>query len=243
MLFNLSKTIGFLFSTEFKVYTSIEHDVIHSGGVQIRGLKASGISRRKPAGDPVLETYKFVAHRDGAEIPLKDAVHLATHLSLENHLGIKVKTLELLEAGEKASIEGLISPNLADTLAELPMIQADVSIITPDNYFAEDELPHNIKTIDPKKLNSETNAIILAGINLLAPEKSLILEHVLSALKDGAFVITVESSTPDEINLSLNKHELNIILEKMVNNTKFFLLRKVEKIPKNTITIQVWNSY
>ncbi|XP_063988184.1 fatty acid synthase-like [Diachasmimorpha longicaudata] len=227
---------------EFKVYTSTEHNVIHSGGVQIRGLKASSIARRKPAGEPVLETYKFVAHRDWAEISMKDAVHLATHLSIENHQGIKLKTLEFLQAGEKYSVGDLLSPILADILADLPMIQADVSIVTPENPYGEDELPENISITEVKKLNAETNAMILAGRNLLAPEKRSALTDLLACLKDGAFVITLESSAPDDINFSLASHQLNIILEKLVNNTKFFLLRKIERIPKNTIIIQVNNN-
>ncbi|XP_011313292.1 fatty acid synthase [Fopius arisanus] len=226
---------------EFKVYTSSEHNVVHSGGVQIRGLKATVISRRKPAGEPVLETYNFVAHRDWAAISLKEAIRLATHLALENHLAIKVKTLEFLEAGEKYIPEDLLSPLLGETLADLPMIQADVNIVAPENPFEEEELPQTINVIEPKKLTSDTNAIILAGRNLLAPQKSSILGDLLSSLKDGAFVMTLESSSPEDINLSLKKHELNIILEKLVGNTKFFLLRKIEPIPKNTIIIQVNN--
>ncbi|KAK0070671.1 hypothetical protein PV325_000245, partial [Microctonus aethiopoides] len=74
---------------EFFVYNMKTYDLIVAGGVEIRGLKASAISRRKRGDDPVLESYKYVAHRDRAKMSLKEAVHLATHLSLENHLEMK----------------------------------------------------------------------------------------------------------------------------------------------------------
>ncbi|KAK0156666.1 hypothetical protein PV328_012460, partial [Microctonus aethiopoides] len=60
---------------EFFVYNMKTYDLIVAGGVEIRGLKASAISRRKRGDDPVLESYKYVAHRDRAKMSLKEAVH------------------------------------------------------------------------------------------------------------------------------------------------------------------------
>jgi len=37
-----------------------EIDLIQSGGVEIRGLHANVIAKRKPLADPVLEKYTFV---------------------------------------------------------------------------------------------------------------------------------------------------------------------------------------
>lgn len=37
-----------------------EIDLIQSGGVEVRGLHANVINRRKPLADPVLEKYTFV---------------------------------------------------------------------------------------------------------------------------------------------------------------------------------------
>ncbi|KAK0070674.1 hypothetical protein PV325_000237, partial [Microctonus aethiopoides] len=76
-------------NNDFPVYAIRKLNLIVSGGVEIRGLKVSVIPRRKRGGDPVLESYKYVAHRDRAKMSLKEAVHLATHLSLENHLEMK----------------------------------------------------------------------------------------------------------------------------------------------------------
>ncbi|XP_015113130.1 fatty acid synthase [Diachasma alloeum] len=226
---------------EFKVYTSKQHDVIFSGGVQIRGLQASAIARRKPLGDPVLETYKFVAHRDRADIPLKDAVRLATHLALENHLGLKVKTLETLQAGEKHLPEELLSFHISETLANLPMVQADVNIVTAENDLRPGDIPENINITDYKKLTPEMNALILAGRNLLAAQKDESISQLLTTLKDGAFAVTLESSPPQEVIQSSKKYGLNIVFEKVVRGITFLLLRKIERIPKNTIVIPVNN--
>lgn len=46
--------------SEFPVYVYPEIDLIQSGGVEIRGLHANVIAKRKPLADPVLEKYMFV---------------------------------------------------------------------------------------------------------------------------------------------------------------------------------------
>lgn len=46
--------------SEFPVYVYPEIDLIQSGGVEIRGLHANVIAKRKPLADPVLEKYTFV---------------------------------------------------------------------------------------------------------------------------------------------------------------------------------------
>ncbi|XP_011313294.1 fatty acid synthase [Fopius arisanus] len=226
---------------ELKVYVSRKHDTITSGGIQIRGLQASSISRRKPAGEPVLETYRFIPHRDlGSEISFKDAIRLAVHLSLENHLNIKVKTLEFLEKGEKYSSEDLFSVNIAEILADLPMIQSDVNIVTAENPFEEDS-PQNINVIEPKKLSSDTNTLLLVARDFLSPKKSATLTHYLSTLKDGGFILSLESSSPEDIDLSLKKYSLHLISERTVTGSRLVLLRKMEKIPRKSVLIYVSN--
>lgn len=51
-----------VFLAEFPVYVYKEIELIKSGGVEVRGLKASAIARRKPLGEPVLEKYAFLPH-------------------------------------------------------------------------------------------------------------------------------------------------------------------------------------
>ncbi|XP_063988124.1 fatty acid synthase-like isoform X2 [Diachasmimorpha longicaudata] len=226
---------------EFKVYIMKQHDVIISGGVQIHGLQATAIARKKPAGEPVLETYKFVAHRDRADIPFKDAVRLATHIALENYLGLKVKTIETLRAGEEYPLEELFSFNISEALAHVPMVQADINIVTVEDNLNLGEIPEHINVTEYKTLPSEMNSLILAGRDLLAEQQSESISQLLTMLKDGAFVVSLESSSPQEVMRSSHKYGLNIVLEKVVSGTTFLLLRKKERLPKSIIVISVNN--
>lgn len=54
--------IFIFFPTEFPVYVYKEIDLISCGGIEVRNLRASAIARKKPLGEPVLETFQFIPH-------------------------------------------------------------------------------------------------------------------------------------------------------------------------------------
>ncbi|KAK0096040.1 hypothetical protein PV326_006670, partial [Microctonus aethiopoides] len=225
---------------EFPVYNIGTLNLIVAGGVEIRGLKANVIPRRKIGSEPVLESYKFVAHYDRAKMALREAVHLATHLSLENHLSIKVKSLEIIEE-DCNLIDNLMSPFILETLSNLPLIQADVTILGDESIFKESSLSKNISYIELKKLPADTNALLLSGHNLLKRDKSQLITKLLFFLKDGGFVMTLESGNINELIQTAKNHSLNIIIEKVVGNSTLLLMRKEDRLSKNLTVIKVNN--
>ncbi|CAD6237323.1 GSCOCG00002250001-RA-CDS, partial [Cotesia congregata] len=223
---------------EFPVFRNKTLDLIVAGGVEIRGLKASVIGRRKPAGEPVLESYQFIAHRDRSEMSLQQVIRAAVHLALENHQEIKVKTLENLEANEKYPVEDLFTPILQEVLGDIPLIQADLNILT-ENSFEEDKLPQNINVTEAKKLPPDANAIILTGRDLLSKEKTASLSQLLFSLKDGGFILTLESSKSSDYSTAAKRHNLDVLVEKVVGSSLCLLLRKQDKLPKKSIIVTI----
>lgn len=216
-------------------------DVILSGGVEIRGLKASAIARRKPAGEPVLEQYKFIANTDRAEATICDIVRLSTHISMENHLGIKIKTLELFDENDPVLIEELLSPLISESLGDLPLIQADINIVS-NTSFEDEVLASNIAVIETKKIGDDTNALLAVGHKLLTPSRAENLSLLVVAVKEGGFILTCEDASQTE---SLQEYAqskgLNVVLEKKAGNTLYILLRKRIKAPKKTVVIHISN--
>ncbi|XP_063987869.1 fatty acid synthase-like [Diachasmimorpha longicaudata] len=223
---------------EFKVLVNKIHDTITSGGIQIRGVKSHPMPRRRTLNEPILEIYKFVAHRDRAEINLREAVCLATHLAVENQVGSRIKVLESLEKGEIYPPEKLLSYHIAEILADLPMIRSDLHIVTPQNLITE-ELLHNINIAEPQRFLPDTNALILTGRGLLTPQKVRTLTHLLPALTDDGFIFTIESQPLEEIERSSEKYGLRIVSEKVVDRSTFLVLRKHDKIPETGRIIRV----
>ncbi|XP_044017897.1 fatty acid synthase-like isoform X2 [Aphidius gifuensis] len=226
----------------FQVVCDETSDTIVSGGIEIRGLNASAIARKKNAGQPVLESYKFVANQDNKVITMRDIICSATHLALDHHQGVKVKTLEFLGDQESRKIDHLISPLILEILEDIPMMQADVEIVFKGTRFEDENLPQAIKVTDLKKLSPDSNALVVTGKNLLSSQSSLLLK-ALEVLKKDGFVLTFESKVYDEKFLQqlLIKYNLNLILRKVVDGSIVFLLRKITKISGTSVVVEVSN--
>ncbi|EFN62855.1 Fatty acid synthase, partial [Camponotus floridanus] len=115
---------------QFPVRVYKDMETIVSGGVEIRGVKATSIFRRKPTASPVLEEYRFVAHRDQAEVSLQESIILSTHLALEYHQMTKVNIIELIEDDDEITTEELASPLFLEVLNNLPLIKPNINLIT-----------------------------------------------------------------------------------------------------------------
>jgi len=207
-----------------------EWKTIISGGIEIRGARAMTIPRRFSTGDPILEEYKFVAHRDRAQVSLKEAIRLSMQIALEYHQAIHVKTIELIDDSDNVTTNDLASPMLIEILDNIPLIQAKVHLSAPSNLFDNDSLLPNVISLDINKVSKEDNILFAVGIGLLSKNKRHQLEQILSKLKNGGFVLTREKSSKLE-NLSiLSKYSLDVILEKSTGKETITLLKKKERL-------------
>lgn len=141
--------------TELSIRIYREIDAIISGGIEIRGAKATVISRRKLIQNPVIEEYIFVAHHDRAKISLSEAIQISAQLVLEDHQikvkAIKVKAIELVEDIDNITLEQLSSVLLIEAFSNMPLIQADITLLSSLNRFNPVELPHNVIIADLNK--------------------------------------------------------------------------------------------
>jgi fatty acid synthase len=96
-----------------------ELNIIQSGGVEVRGLKASAITRRRNPSKPVLEKYVLTPNVEPAHLDLDAALRVCTHITLENKPVTQMKVVELHKKGWT-----LLSPAVVHILAELPLLKA-----------------------------------------------------------------------------------------------------------------------
>ncbi|XP_070149856.1 fatty acid synthase [Polyergus mexicanus] len=228
---------------QFPVHVYKEWETIISGGVEIRGVKARAILRKLPVNEPVLEEYKFVAYRDGAQVSLQEAIRLATHIAIEYHQAIHVKTIELIDDSDNVTINELASPVLTKILADLPLIQANVLLTAPLNRFDDEALLPNVTSINSlNNLSNEENALLAVGIGLLTKNKSGQLEQILSKLRNGGFVLTREKLPKPENLSALSKYNLDVILEKNTSMESIILLKKKDQPIKQTEIVRINNN-
>lgn len=201
---------------------------LRSGGIEICGLSASAVGRRRMAADPVLETYKFISHIPTPILSSNDAARFCVQLALENILTIKVKCVEIDSNDER---EPFIS-SLFDALSDLPLIMSECNYLTS----RELDLPRII--VEDKPLSSHSENLFIVKSNCLT-DISFLTEAAEKLQNKGFLVCREECDISLESVQSLSKnyqliavipteHETIVLIQH--NRKKLEVMPKIFKI-------------
>lgn len=215
-------------------------NVIKSGGIEMRGLKAS-LAPRKSGSQikPTLERYHYTHFEnnknlsDNKETSDLFALTIALHLVIENSSGaIKIKAVEYV--ADRAS--DLISALKIQSIIENePLLSSDVAIVTNhDPAVYTQALGESGVRVIRKDITDdtpvETNCHFACGCDILKSENSeAILTNLKKSIKNDGFILleeTLSVFTKQNRGVNLfNKLELNVILNQVSHNKIFILLR------------------
>jgi fatty acid synthase len=231
--------LNFIAEFPARIYKNL--DIIVSGGIELRALVSTTMPRQLSHGDPILEKYTFVAHRDGAQVSLEEAIRLSAHIAIEYYETINMKTIEVINNSDNMTVKESASLVLAEVLKDLPLIQPNIFLVTSNSPFEKSKLPPNVRHANMK---SVSNDIMLAvGIELLTKNKNNQLQQILSKLKNDGFILTREKSCkPDNLSASLGRYQLDIILEKSCGKENIILLKKKGRMIRKTEIVYIKNN-
>ncbi|KAG5894594.1 Fatty acid synthase, partial [Gonioctena quinquepunctata] len=164
------------------VHYYADFDVIRGGGLEVQGLSATSIPRKKKLGIPVLEKYEFIPNH--TELSTAQSVRVNAQIILENTLMTKIKSVEVIDDYVTES-EEIISPILLEVLGDQPLIRGDVTI------FSEKELKLDLP-VENKKLSEEDQCVIVIATKL--SERPEMLRDALCALRPNGYLISRETS-------------------------------------------------
>ena len=214
-------------------------NVIKSGGVEMRGLRASLAPRRSGTqAAPKMERYTFVPNinrRELAESMEKskmNAIAVATHLVLENSGGaLKLKVAEYLEDRLPEASNAMF---LQDIIESEPTLASDVAIVVNQKSDAclqfVGDCGVRVVSKDATKGPIEQSCHLTVAYDMLTVNNgSKILKHLRESIKDDGFILLEETlSVYDRARRSKNifdELQMNIISEQIVENRIFLLLR------------------
>lgn len=146
--------------------------IYRSGGVEIRGLHATRIQRRKNLGVPVLESYLFIPNN--TNLSSQESIRVNTQILLENTLLYKIKCAEIVDA-ETPDDTLILSDLVVECLEDQPLIQHDVIILTELN------LQTNL-AVENKSIRDETDCSLIIGSRLFK-RPQVIKRYFLNSLK------------------------------------------------------------
>lgn len=186
------------------VYMYKDINVIKSGGIELRGLKASLAPRRSGTQSaPILEQYSFVPlkNKDGdlaknAEQSRIHAVAVATHLAIENSSGaLKVKVAEAIEM---KSAEVSLTPIIQSVIESEPTLASDVAIVTSQStetytqHVGESGI--RVLTKDLSAGPIETNCHLVLAYDIVdRSDATTALKNLKDSIREDGFVLLEEN--------------------------------------------------
>lgn len=210
-------------------------NVIKSGGVEMRGLRASLAPRRSGTqAAPKLERYMFVANHNRKELgetyekAKLNALSVATHLAIENSGGaLKMKVAEYIDDRLAEASNALL---LQDLVEGEPTLASDVVIVTnqtTETYatFVGDS-GVRVATKDATKGPIETNCHLVVGYDLLSLANGFeVLKNLRASIKDDGFILLEETMSGYEKVQQKTFQELGLIkVSEQTNDNKMFVL-------------------
>jgi fatty acid synthase len=191
-----------------------------SGGIEIRGLTAKSISKKKPRLEPVLEKYEFVPNQE--RLDLTQLIRVNIQIILENSLETQFKAVELLEGSDE-----ILSPLVCKVLDDVPVVTPDLTVSTKTDL---DPIP-GVK-IEQFVLTPESNLLLIVATKLL--QNSTSLKQVLNSLQPKGFVLTRE-----EVEFEISDLDnIEVVTEYQTAKEKLILFKKSEE-KTNTKFVEV----
>ncbi|XP_054286913.1 fatty acid synthase-like [Macrosteles quadrilineatus] len=210
------------------VYMYRDIDIIKSGGVELRGMKASLAPRRQQTqAPPKLEQYTFVPLTGDKPLPTQYALTSLLQLALENSAGaLKLKVVEL---GTDRVPENILAPQIIDILEAEPMLSVEYSVVSgaPELYNPIIE-PTGAKSVK-KDISAgpiESNVHLAVGADLSSSPN---LANLADSVKAGGFVLLEES--PEVVEPAVKVPGLEVVSRIKAERRAYILLRKLVELP------------
>uniref|UniRef100_A0A0K8V335 Fatty acid synthase n=1 Tax=Bactrocera latifrons TaxID=174628 RepID=A0A0K8V335_BACLA len=176
------------------VYMYSDINVIKSGGVEFRGVKASLAQKRPNAQKPpTLERYTFVENSGNAGA---HALSVAIQIVIENaERSFKIKGVELANGRNPDS---LMAGKLVQLIEGEPAVAADVAVATASKdeesiKTAFSDFGIRVISKNVIKEQVEQNCNFLFGSDILSRPDTAVLENSIASIKENGFLIFDEN--------------------------------------------------
>ncbi|RZC35992.1 fatty acid synthase [Asbolus verrucosus] len=219
--------------------------VIKSGGIELRGMKASLAPRRQQAqSPPKLEKYQFVPYENNVSLSENQeraktqALTVLLQTILENSSG--ALKLKVTEVGADRPIESVLLPAIKDILEREPMISVDATVITSQTVDVSALESNGIKHAQRNAASNpvDQNLHLAVVADVLSQNKMNVLQNAVASLKDGGFILVEEPKGAIDTNKLVSMGV--IVVSSQVTSTKIYaLLRKPIEVPTSATVIKV----
>lgn len=214
----------------FDVYVETKYDRIVAGGIELIGLHASSVQRRKAPGIPVLERYQFVSHFPTPTLDITEAIRMCIQLALENTPLLKIKLIEVGAQNKEPVISKFV-----ETIEDLPLVTGDFLLFT-DQQVDDIAGVH----IENAQFVNQTNCHFIIANDLSHEENIEIVTAAYKSLVEKGFLVTTEKKIKHADSLTTFEN-FNLIANIPINgDEQVLLLQKVgKKITLDPLVVKI----
>ncbi|KAF5278958.1 hypothetical protein FQA39_LY05636 [Lamprigera yunnana] len=223
-----------------------ELQIIKSGGIELRGVKASLAPRRQQIQNPPkLESYEFTPYDNviltGNDLSKsqQQALSIMTHIVIENSGAIKLKIVEVVT---DRAFDTAMTVHVKNVVESEPMMSADCSVVTLKRGDTTELENCDIKIVE-KDANSgpfEQNIHLVILANALTQKATDVIINSVNSLKPGGFILTIEPKETTD-NKFISSTGLEIVSTQTAGANCYILLRKPETIANDSIVLKITN--
>lgn len=208
---NSQATKGDMTNIAIEVTYDKSLELIKAGGVEIHGLHARAVNRKRDKVSPVLETYKFIPYFSNDYFTLEDASRCIVQLGLENMVTTNVKVYELQDGINESIVETFVQ-----SLCDLPLIVYETT--------------STLLTESPKS-PQKVNSFVICSYMIAQPK---IMLHALKFVKDDGFIVSREATTINPEELHIPK-EISLVCSFKTLNETFLVFKPVIPVTKKAV--------
>lgn len=229
------------------VYMYKNINVIKSGGIELRGLKASLAPRRSGTQTaPILERYTFVPYENAQELSKNadrarlHAITVATHLAIENSSGaLKIKAADVVE--DKAP-ENSLAQEILSVIESEPTLASDVALVTnqPTEAYLQAVGESGVRVVAKDLANGpvESNLHLVVGYDVtFRTDANVALENLKKSIREDGFILLEENVVGFEATKAtklFTELQLAVVYNQRRTNKQFILLRPTVDLTTRT---------
>ncbi|KAK5643002.1 hypothetical protein RI129_009169 [Pyrocoelia pectoralis] len=220
-----------------------EIGIIKSGGVELRGMKASLAPRRQQSqAPPKLEKYEFIPYdnvitTEDFSKGQQQALSILVHTVLENSGALKLKVMEV---AHDRSVENILATQIKNVVESEPMLSIDYTVITQHpidtTEFDNNEIKVVQKDVTAGAFDQNIHLIVLADV--LLHKKMELITNAINTLKTGGFILSEEPKQAADTKL-INSLGLEIVSSQTTETKTYVLMRKPIEIPTDALVLKI----
>uniref|UniRef100_A0A1A9W891 Uncharacterized protein n=1 Tax=Glossina brevipalpis TaxID=37001 RepID=A0A1A9W891_9MUSC len=210
----------------FEVYVDRKYDRIVSGGIEIVGLHASPVQRRKSPGIPVLERYQFVSHFPAPAFSIQDVIRICVQLALENSIVTKIKAVEVDTDGRYPIIESFV-----EAIEDLP-------VVTGDYLFLSNKVRDDISKavhVENGKLFTQKNCHFIVIGGLCGELNEISVVQAPKCLVERGYLVVRNNKSSGSSNLKIPPYFKMVAELPVEKSTEIILLLQYMGTKKNCL--------